>query len=149
MQTTIVAIKLHQERLDGRDQDFPGRPLDFQDIVRRRTEHADNPADLAAHADMAELALDHALHRAGDFRDGEFRGIPAGGRVFDRDDPALDSVVALYPGAAWHEREVHEMFGVRFMGNPDLSPLLTTGDMGFPLRRTTALPARVARTRSS
>lgn len=61
----------------------------------------------------------------------------------DRDDPVLDSVIALYPGAAWHEREVHEMFGVRFTGNPDLSPLLTTGDMGFPLRRTTALPARV------
>ena len=30
----------------------------------------------------------------------------------DRDDPVLDSLVEVYPGAAWHEREVHEMFGV-------------------------------------
>jgi NADH-quinone oxidoreductase subunit C len=61
----------------------------------------------------------------------------------DRIEPALDSLVALYPGAAWHEREVHEMFGVAFAGNPDLRPLLTTGDAGHPLRRTTSLPARV------
>lgn len=62
----------------------------------------------------------------------------------NRDDPVLASMIELYPGAAWHEREVHEMFGVRFTGNPDLSPLLTTGDMGFPLRRTSPLPARMA-----
>ncbi|MCU0283458.1 MAG: NADH-quinone oxidoreductase subunit C [Candidatus Nanopelagicales bacterium] len=60
-----------------------------------------------------------------------------------REDPVLDSIVAVLPGAAWHEREAHEMFGVRFAGNPDLRPLLTTGDMGFPLRRTTPLPARL------
>jgi NADH:ubiquinone oxidoreductase subunit C len=61
----------------------------------------------------------------------------------DRADPVLDSIVADLPGAAWHEREVHEMFGVRFAGHPDLRPLLTTGAMGLPLRRTTPLPARV------
>ena len=62
----------------------------------------------------------------------------------ERGDPTLDSLVGVYPGAAWHEREVHEMFGVTFAGNLDLRPLLTTGDAGHPLRRTTALPARVA-----
>jgi NADH-quinone oxidoreductase subunit C len=61
----------------------------------------------------------------------------------DRADPILDSVVDVLPGAAWHEREAHEMFGVRFAGNPDLRPLLTTGAMGHPLRRTTPLPARL------
>ena len=66
------------------------------------------------------------------------------GRRVDRDDPVLDSLVGVYPGATWHEREVHEMFGVTFVGNPDLRPLLTTGDAGHPLRRTTPLPARVA-----
>ena len=62
----------------------------------------------------------------------------------ERGDPVLDSLVGVYPGAGWHEREVHEMFGVTFAGNPDLRPLLTTGDAGHPLRRTTPLPARVA-----
>lgn len=61
----------------------------------------------------------------------------------DRSAPDLDSLVEALPGAAWHEREAHEMLGVRFLGNPDLRPLLTTGEMGQPLRRTTPLPARV------
>lgn len=61
----------------------------------------------------------------------------------DRDAPVLDSLVVLLPGAAWHEREAHEMLGVHFDGNGDLSPLLTDGAAGFPLRRTTPLPARV------
>ncbi len=60
-----------------------------------------------------------------------------------RERPTLDSVAEIWPGAGWHEREVHEMFGVDFPGNPDLSPLLTDGYAGWPLRRTTALPARV------
>lgn len=61
----------------------------------------------------------------------------------DRREPSLASLVGLYPGAAWHEREIHEMFGVSFPSNPDLRPLLTTGDMGHPLRRSTALATRV------
>jgi NADH-quinone oxidoreductase subunit C len=63
--------------------------------------------------------------------------------LVDRADPVLDSLVDVYPGAAWHEREVLEMFGVRFVGNPDRRPLLTTGEMGYPLRRTTPLSARI------
>jgi NADH-quinone oxidoreductase subunit C len=60
-----------------------------------------------------------------------------------RSDPVLDTLVGVFSGAGWHEREAHEMLGVRFRGNEDLRPLLTTGDMGFPLRRTTPLPARL------
>jgi NADH-quinone oxidoreductase subunit C len=62
----------------------------------------------------------------------------------DRHAAELDSLVDLVAGAGWHEREVHEMFGVAFRGSPDLRPLLTTGDMGHPLRRTTPLPARTS-----
>ena len=39
-----------------------------------------------------------------------------------REQPHLDSLVEVYRGAAWHEREVHELFGVIFDGNPDLRP---------------------------
>lgn len=61
----------------------------------------------------------------------------------DRSDPVLESLVDRLPGAAWHEREVHEMFGVTFPGNPDLRPLLTSGEVLFPLRRSTPLPVRL------
>lgn len=62
----------------------------------------------------------------------------------DRADPAIGSLVGVLPGVGWHEREVHEMFGVAFLGNPDLRPLLTTGATPPPLLRTTPLPTRVA-----
>ena len=51
-------------------------------VARRRARH---PADLAAHPDQPELALDHPFHRARQFGHGEFRGILAdrGVRLFD------------------------------------------------------------------
>lgn len=62
----------------------------------------------------------------------------------DRADPHLPTLTDVLAGAGWHEREAHEMLGVRFVGNPDLRPLLTTGEANHPLRRTTPLAARIA-----
>ncbi len=39
-------------------------------------------------------------------------------------DPTVDSVTHLWEAAGWYERETHDLFGVEFPGNPDLSPLL-------------------------
>ena len=63
-----------------------------------------------------------------------------------RDAAVLASVVDLYPGAAWHERETHEMFGVDFTGHPNLQPLLLPPEFeGHPLRKEFVLAARVAK----
>ncbi len=54
------------------------------------------------------------------------------------DDPALylDSVTDLWPGAEWMEREVFDMFGVRFRNHPDHRRILTWEDYpAFPLRK--------------
>ena len=40
------------------------------------------------------------------------------------DDPVVPSIVSVYPGANWHEREGAELFGVTFEGHPDMKPLL-------------------------
>ena len=40
------------------------------------------------------------------------------------DDARADSLTSLWEAAGWHEREAHDLFGVEFTGNPDLSPLL-------------------------
>lgn len=54
------------------------------------------------------------------------------------EDPALwlDSVCDLWPGAEWPEREVFDMFGVRFRNHPDLRRILTWEDYpAHPLRK--------------
>ena len=63
-----------------------------------------------------------------------------------RDDPVVASAVDVFPGAAWHERETYEMFGIRFDGHPGLKPLLLpTGFEGHPLRKEFVLASRVAK----
>jgi len=55
-----------------------------------------------------------------------------------KDKPLLPSIVDLIPGAALYEREIHDLFGVKFEGNPDLSPLLLPDEWPkgvYPLRK--------------
>jgi NADH-quinone oxidoreductase subunit C len=48
----------------------------------------------------------------------------------------LDSLADLWRNANWLEREVYDMFGVIFMGHPDLKRILMyDGFEGFPLRK--------------
>ncbi|MEU8752337.1 NADH-quinone oxidoreductase subunit C [Streptomyces chartreusis] len=60
--------------------------------------------------------------------------------------PTLPSAVGVYAGAAWHERETHEMFGVVFADHPALDHLLLPENFeGHPLRKDFVLAARVAK----
>jgi NADH-quinone oxidoreductase subunit C len=52
------------------------------------------------------------------------------------DAPRIESVVELFPGAEFPEREVFDMFGVVFDGHPDLRRILMPEDYeGYPQRR--------------
>jgi NADH-quinone oxidoreductase subunit C len=60
--------------------------------------------------------------------------------------PAVGSIVEVYAGAAWHERETYEMFGIDFPGHPALTPLLLPPEFeGHPLRKDFVLATRVAK----
>lgn len=56
----------------------------------------------------------------------------------------VDSLVPVFAGAAWHEREAAEMFGLEFAGGVDPEPLLLAEHFeGHPLRKDFVLASRV------
>jgi|DewCreStandDraft_1066081.scaffolds.fasta_scaffold00303_4 NADH-quinone oxidoreductase subunit C len=68
-----------------------------------------------------------------------------------RDGGAVPSLVSVWRGVDWHEREQAEMFGIRFEGHPNLKPLLLQADFpgpvlrkDFPIREPQSPPVRKA-----
>jgi NADH:ubiquinone oxidoreductase subunit C len=57
--------------------------------------------------------------------------------------PSVASIVEVYVGANWHEREAAEMFGITFEGHPDPGPLyLPEAFLGNPLKKSYPLLSR-------
>lgn len=57
-------------------------------------------------------------------------------KVNAAEDTPVPSIVSLWPNAGWLEREVYDMYGVIFDGNPDLRRILTDyGFEGHPFRK--------------
>lgn len=114
------------------------------DEVARRVAEGFDRLDLLTAVDRPQSGEVHVVIHL-------VRRLPAGGRedvwghtLLDRAAPVLDSLTPMLPAAAWHEREIAEMFGVEVRGHPDLRPLLLHGvDGPPPLRKDTPLVARV------
>lgn len=60
--------------------------------------------------------------------------------------PSIPSLVDVYAGADWHEREAYEMFGIDFEGHPNLIHIyLPDSFIGHPLRKSYPLLSRVVK----
>jgi NADH-quinone oxidoreductase subunit C len=68
-------------------------------------------------------------------------------RIQKDGDLEIDSVVSIWNGANWLEREVYDMFGITFRKHPDLRRILMweTYDEGYPLRKDFPLRGRFSR----
>lgn len=54
----------------------------------------------------------------------------------DGSEPTIASLVSVWPGANWFERETYDMFGIRFAEHPDLRRILMYDEFeGYPLRK--------------
>jgi NADH-quinone oxidoreductase subunit C len=57
-------------------------------------------------------------------------------RCYGRDNPSLPSVVSLWNGAIFQEREIYDLMGITFEGHPDMKRIfLWQGFQGHPLRK--------------
>jgi NADH:ubiquinone oxidoreductase subunit C len=56
-------------------------------------------------------------------------------KIADKENPEIDSLAGLYPSCEFFEREVFDLFGIRYKNHPDLRRLFLEDDYGFPLRK--------------
>jgi NADH-quinone oxidoreductase subunit C len=56
--------------------------------------------------------------------------------MLDEADPTVDSIVPVWPSADFYEREVFDLFGIRFEGHPNLRRIMMPDDWkGHPMRK--------------
>jgi NADH-quinone oxidoreductase subunit C len=57
-------------------------------------------------------------------------------RCYDRENPTVPSVIGLWQGADFQEREIYDLMGIKFEGHPNLKRIfLWEGFQGHPLRK--------------
>jgi NADH:ubiquinone oxidoreductase subunit C len=115
------------------------RPADLSDVMRTLRDDRDLRFELMADLCGVDtgLTMQVVYHLWGPLSSDWVRIIADG---LSRDDPRVPSMVHLWPGAEWAEREAYDMFGIEFEGNRDLRRIYMPPDyLSFPLRKDFAL----------
>jgi NADH/F420H2 dehydrogenase subunit C len=98
--------------------------------------HFDYPASITAIDYMDDFELVYQLRSMRHHHDVNVKC-----RV-ERESASAPSSVDIWPGADFQEREVYDMFGIRFEGHPNLTRILLWDEfVGYPLRKDFGLPA--------
>lgn len=115
----------------------PAGLIEVAQVLRDAAELDCNLLTLVSGVDMRDhIAVVYHMHSLAN-------GLSVQMRVkLDHANPRVDSVVSLWPGANWLERETYDMLGVQFAGHPDPRRIMLDDDFaGFPLRKDFLPPA--------
>ena len=84
------------------------------------------------------------IYFVGSFRSGVEDFVFCMSERVPRDNPVVQTLISVWPGAEYHERETHEMFGINFQGHPNQAHLLLPEDWNDlpPLRKDYVSPGR-------
>jgi len=113
----------------------------LREFLRAAAEHCRQDAKLQYNLLSAATCVDRFPHEPRFELNYLLVSIPRRERVrlkvrVSGNDPVVDSLVPVWPGANWLEREIFDLFGIRFNGHPDLRRILLPDDWeGHPLRR--------------
>jgi NADH:ubiquinone oxidoreductase subunit C len=139
---------------------FPAARVDYVKPARLKLTIAPESVKEAALFVRDELGFDHfatvsgtdyiakkeieVIYFAGSVRQGLEDLVVALAARLPRDSPVMPSLVEVWPGAEYHERETFEMLGVTFAGHPDLRGILLPEDWADipPLRKDFRSPGR-------
>jgi NADH/F420H2 dehydrogenase subunit C len=65
-------------------------------------------------------------------------------RTTNRENPVIESVTGIWRAAKFHEREIFDLFGIRFRNHPDMRRIFLDDDWtGYPLRKDYADPVNI------
>lgn len=65
-------------------------------------------------------------------------------KIEDRENPVVDTLSHIWRTAEYHEREVYDLFGVKFTNHPDLRRILLDDDWeGYPMRKDYVDPVNI------
>ena len=141
---SILGERALNPRIDRGELTVEAAPADYVAVARMLRDHPD-----LAFEELIDLTgVDYSTHA---------RGVGGGRRyaavchllsiqhnrrmrlrVFAENDdfPVLDSLVEVWPGVNWYEREAFDLLGIMFSGHPDLRRILTDyGFIGHPFRK--------------
>jgi len=121
--------------VDANDSDVWVRSEDIRKVCSFLREDADTAFDfLVAITSVDYVDYFEVVYRLTSLRHNHSAILKT--RAYERDEPVVPSVVAVWKGADLQEREVFDLMGVRFEGHPGLKRILTwEGFEGHPLRK--------------
>jgi NADH-quinone oxidoreductase subunit C len=140
-QTSLIVPPEHLHKIMRFLREDPGCDYDFLSDVTA-ADYLDYPAPMPGRFAVIYLLVSYPHERRLTVKTFLDPSIDTSGNELD---PALelDSITDIWPGAEWREREVYDLFGIRFRNHPDLRRiLLWDGYPAFPLRKDYPLRGR-------